>query len=46
MNQVDWRALLKHITPTNVAKWILVIGFGMFAIIALSWFAAFAWGSS
>jgi hypothetical protein len=46
VNQADWRELLAHITPVNVAKWVLVVGFAVFAIIALSWFAAFAWGTS
>lgn len=46
MADIDWRAILAHITPANVAKWILVLGFAAFVVIALSWFASYAWGAS
>ena len=36
MSDIDWAALLKHLTAQNVAKWVLVIGFAAFAIIAAS----------
>ena len=46
MSNIDWAAVLKHITAPNVAKWILVLGFAVFTVICLSWFAAYAWGQS
>jgi hypothetical protein len=46
VNQIDWALVLKHVTPRNVAKWIAVIGFGVFVIICLSWMASYAWSVS
>ena len=46
VNNLDLRAIAKHVTPLNVAKWILVVGFAGFVVITLSWFAAYAWSVS
>lgn len=46
MNDLDLRAIAKHVTPLNVAKWVLVLGFIAFVIISMSWLAAQAWESS
>lgn len=41
----DVRAIVRQITPSNVAKWIAVISFGVLSIIVLSFLAAFLWGA-
>ena len=46
MSSIDWAAVLQHVTARNVAKWVLVVSFAVFAVIALSWFATYAWTHS
>lgn len=45
-SDIDFRAILHHITPLNVIKWIVVITAGALAIILVLWVAAQAWQSS
>lgn len=46
MNDLDLRAIAKHVTPLNVAKWVLVLTATALAVILVLWVAAQAWESS
>jgi hypothetical protein len=43
---LDLRAIAKHITPRNVALWVLVLTWAALAVILVIWMGVQAWNSS